>query len=65
MQRFRPQALQPDCLGLTTALPQAVHTSGSLLSSSNKNIGRSNKYKDVSTLFVSLYFILIFFGGVR
>lgn len=41
------------------------HTSGSLLSSSNKNIGRSNKYKDVSTLFVSLYFILIFFGGVR
>ena len=38
------------------------HTSGSLLSS-NKNVGRCNKYKDVSALFVSLYFILNFFGG--
>lgn len=41
-----------------------LYTSDALLSSSNENILRCNKYKDIADLFEDVYFILILFGQV-
>lgn len=42
---------------------QQVYISGALLSSSNENILRHNKHKDIADLFEDLDFILIFWPG--